>query len=488
MHIENNSYFQSKESHIKVKLYNYLCPLIPKILFSLSLLFLSYSISQVIIFPNKTFIVSIVTAIIVVLCFVLPLKMLLLFTIFVLPFPVLRSVGEANTYWIIIFFISILFRNVINRKGFSFSNPINIPLILLVMTYIISTLFMPSSQMFEGVRATVVLLSCIALFYIIINIISEEQLLWKVITIVGIIYLIQESVGLFQLINPGYRLPMSEISADSVGLQFLGFESRGTFRPAGSFHDHELFAEFIAMGIPLQIFMAQQKRNSFRLLWIICLILSPILLIAVSSRGAVISLAIGLAYWAIINFKKGYFKYQFLWWVIPIILFFILQGYLVKYLEIISPVERFKETTFFGIIPETRVIPWERAIDQIKNAPFFGYGPRLAVDFYRLFGWPHSAYLFYLITVGPIGLGCFIFILFRLFKKSANYIWSSSNYNEHIGLAIALQTSLLIFIIDQIKIGYLRWANYQRFVWLIFGLLVVTLNILKKKDFQHLRD
>jgi hypothetical protein len=88
-------------------------------------------------------------------------------------------------------------------------------------------------------------------------------------------------------------------------------------------------------------------------------------------------------------------------------------------------------------------------------------------------------YLFDLL--GLFGLSAFIFFLYRLVKMSVGSIGASlvsSPFPQ--ALMKVLHVCLVMFIIDQIKVEYLRNNIYTYFVWLLFGLMAATHNIIQK--------
>jgi len=54
-----------------------------------------------------------------------------------------------------------------------------------------------------------------------------------------------------------------------------------------------------------------------------------------------------------------------------------------------------------------------------------------------------------------------------------------------MGFMKVMHVVLIIFIIDQIKIDYLRNEIYIYSVWLLFGLLVATKNIIARQQSEQ---
>ena len=56
-----------------------------------------------------------------------------------------------------------------------------------------------------------------------------------------------------------------------------------------------------------------------------------------------------------------------------------------------------------------------------------------------------------------------------------------------INVLVALMGAFFVFIIDEIKISYLRSANLQQFVWIIFALIVAASRIIKNRPGDYIQ-
>lgn len=163
-------------------------------------------------------------------------------------------------------------------------------------------------------------------------------------------------------------------------------------------------------------------------------------------------------------------------------LLFIIDAIVARYTISGSLFGRIIATTFEkGVIPDTRIEAWGGALRRRLEHPFIGHGPGwdftkgIDVEF-----WPHSIYLYYFNITGIFGLFTFVFLLVRLVQ--ASFIgFRSSLVRDSFPEAFmkVLHVSLLIFIIDQIKIDYLRSNIYMYFVWFFFGMIAATRNIIR---------
>jgi hypothetical protein len=141
-------------------------------------------------------------------------------------------------------------------------------------------------------------------------------------------------------------------------------------------------------------------------------------------------------------------------------------------------------TTFKrGIIPENRYYTWSFGLVRGMETPFIGHGP--AFDYskgvqLRLI--PHSIYMYLFDLTGLFGLSAFIFFMYRLMRMSAKSIAVSlkSSPLPQAFLKV-LHVCLIMFLIDQIKVEYLRNNIYTYFVWLLFGLTAANYSIMQER-------
>ncbi len=137
-----------------------------------------------------------------------------------------------------------------------------------------------------------------------------------------------------------------------------------------------------------------------------------------------------------------------------------------------SVLERLFTTKLENGVPDTRSGVWKQSFSNILKKPIIGHGPYMAprigveVQF-----WPHNVYLYYAYLVGFVGLAFYLWILFELWRITKPRAASLGSGSYVAGATIVARVMLFTFMIDQIKIDYLRNARYSFFVWMLFGLL-----------------
>ncbi|NCU32054.1 MAG: O-antigen ligase domain-containing protein, partial [Candidatus Moranbacteria bacterium] len=248
----------------------------------------------------------------------------------------------------------------------------------------------------------------------------------------------------------------------------LGGEDSFSF--TGLLRDYELFAEYLAVHVPIFFFLIRNEDSKFlKNVFRVGLMLVLLVLIATVIRGALVALfvAMGFYLWRLR-------KITGLGYVVKTICYGVLLiGVIILVVHIFIPessriIERFLETDLST--GDSRRFVWVMFLDYFKEKPFFGHGMFYDLPTAELF-WPHSTYFYFLLTLGIPGLLNFLILIIRLIKKGFENIRRSVPVSKHYEMAIAIQSAFFIIIIDGLKVGYQRYLNYQLFVWMVFGLI-----------------
>ena len=114
-----------------------------------------------------------------------------------------------------------------------------------------------------------------------------------------------------------------------------------------------------------------------------------------------------------------------------------------------------------------------------------GHGPRLleqrelrfrAVPPEQLVGpYPHSLYLYLLVSVGILGTACMLFFLFGVASRvyqGAKRGYFKSEYER--GWVLVGTIVIVAFLVDELKIEFLRYTtvDYGHFVFALFGIFL----------------
>jgi O-antigen ligase len=261
-------------------------------------------------------------------------------------------------------------------------------------------------------------------------------------------------------------------------------------RLLGPFRDFELLAEFLALNIPIiLLFFVRSKRMLFKSAYFGLIMLCVAILLATSTRGAFISLGIGLIYtlWVIRRDLN----------IVRVTYIAVLVVGLLAFTEVVisrytisgGMMSRLMKTRFEGYVPDTRVNAWPKAIERAKEHLVIGHSP--AWDFSKgleKFNWPHNGYLFYLNMTGIVGLATFLLLLYILLRATIR-ARAQSMFDPSFpkALMLILHIDLVIFMIDEIKIDYLRNHIYVYFIWFLFGAIAATYNVVRNESREAAR-
>ncbi len=410
------------------------------------------------------------------------------FLVIMYPFPFGISLGNSNFVFTLIIFIIYLIRVASGGATIRFDRQITMPVLLMVFAYIISFYNTDYSTILfrYGLIHTGNFFAAILFMYMIINLIDNEEKLEKAVRIMAISASLVITFTIVEMLFPGQVIiPNWLFTAHKEELVMKGV------RMGGPFHDFELVAEFFAMHVLVFFFLfVRSKRLITRSLYMTLLVIDLMMMFSTITRGAFISLFIGVVYMLFLSRKDlNLVKLVSIIGAFALMIF-TLEMFVTRYTVSGSLFERLFATTFErGIIPSNRVGAWDGAIKRGMEHPFIGNGP--GWDFaggLHTGLWPHNVYLFYFNITGLFGLSVFLFILYRLGRASIPGI-KSSLVNSPFAEAFmkVLHVCFVMFCIDQIKIEYIRNEKYVFFIWLFFGMIIATSNIIgKNRDEQAL--
>lgn len=446
-------------------------------------------VGQQILGPSKRVIEIMFAVLFFALAFSLPLYYMLLLLVFLIPFIAQMSFGTTNMVFVYLLAGLWIWKKIIAGESIKEKTPVDLPMLFLFLAYLFSFYNISFVEIYPNFLIYIASISNIVLFYLVVNIVNNERLLYQITYAILLSSLLALLFGVFQIFYPTTTLVTDVLSSSTMQYQLESIEGTSKMmRIVGPFRGYEIFAEYIALVIPLQIFvMLWEKKIYKKIFCILLLVLSCVVLLATATRGGLISVCLGLLYLGFlmrknINIKK---------YLIGLILFITIFYIGITFLRISSDTqtvymfERLKRTTFHsGGIPDTRTEVWTTTLPIALEHPILGHGllfksPPLI--------YPHCIYIYLIYTVGFLGLASFLWLIVKLFRYSNRNLRNNMNKTFTWGLVAVLQVDLVIFVIDEIKIEFLRnyHCNYQHFVFLLFGLLVAGSNILKKTSFSN---
>jgi O-antigen ligase len=261
-------------------------------------------------------------------------------------------------------------------------------------------------------------------------------------------------------------------------IEFTGtMEVRGEgVRVGSTFLDYELLAEYCALNLVLQLFMwVRATSQSRRVAVTLLMALTLFVLFATVTRGALVALGVGLLYLGWLSRKRLNFPTLVIGVAAVVAVIGTADWAVSTFTRSKSVLQRLEKTEFVGVVPESRVGAWEYAIRNISEHPIIGHGPFYSTESGVVARyWTHNVYLYYASIVGVVGLAAFLWFLWRLWWANARRAPSMGSGSYIAGFSLTTRVVLLVFIVDQLKIDYLRNERYSFFIWFLLGLIAAV--------------
>lgn len=250
-------------------------------------------------------------------------------------------------------------------------------------------------------------------------------------------------------------------------------------RAGGIFRSHDMLSDTMAVMSILQIYLASYYRHRPWLRayhW--CLAILFVYTIPLTgNRGGLAALVAGLFYFLFVYYREVSLKRIFIGLLILSLV--LLIGEMTATYDVDATLlVRVIETRFERGIPDTRLVVWSLAWELIKEAPIFGHGPFFDVRD-GLLGerimWPHNAWLFYFYTTGLVGLSAFLFLCWRVVRKTwVGMGLKVAEISCARGLSATLHIGIVQFFVGQLRTDHQRGDVFAYFMWILFALGILA--------------
>jgi O-antigen ligase len=399
------------------------------------------------------------------------------------PFPFSIFVGDSTMIFIVLVALVYLARLTLGQVPALRGTPVDAGMALLITAYVLSFSNIDNTAVLKlaliqmtGITASFIL------FYMTANFIRTERELRIFVRILLIMVGLSVLVGLFELFFPGKVLVPHWILPSEASLGI-----KQGYRVGGPLYDYELMGEFMALAFFLTVFGFRRAEGANSRFFAGTLVpLTVFTLLVTVTRGAILSFFGGVLYLAWRMRRSLKFRDVVLVLLVAVGAYLVMDFFIVHFTRSGGIMDRLLSTRIQGGIPTARS-HWPGVLARALDHPFVGHGPH--VDLGRTQGitgrglythlWPHNQYLFYLHTVGFVGLSAFLFITVRLLVISSKRAATNLRASYPASLMLVLHVMMLVFLVDQIKIDYLRNPSYKYFPWIMMGLVVATLRIME---------
>jgi len=451
-------------------------------------LVVSLILAQQIVAPNVRTAQILLVALLVVAALRVSSFTSLLFLALAIPTYKPTTYGGTTLAFVLVIFILWQARLALKLEKTAGRSAIDLPVAAFLACFIFSFSQLSSADEIRPALFNLfALLTHIFLAYMTIHVTRTETQLRRLVAAIVVMAVLMDLSAVFELAYPGRPLIPGWVN---LGAEWVGeYTKQGleikNLRVAGVFYDYELLAEFCAMVMVLFWFVFIRCRTLLTRLGMIALLaLNSLVLLATVTRGAIVSLAVGAAYLVYVHRRR----IRMQTFAIALVAVFAGGWFLLDFVghhtRSGSVLERFEKTEFKGVVPDTRWGAWSGAMERILQRPIFGHGPYYSfkvTEGVKKIYWPHNNYLAYWHMLGIVGVLLFLWLLFTLWRQTRFHAPYLADPSYTGSLLLTLRAILLLFMVDQIKIEFVRNPVYPYWVWLFFGLIVATSRIAREE-------
>lgn len=277
-------------------------------------------------------------------------------------------------------------------------------------------------------------------------------------------------IAAVQLVLPSLTIPGLLTNVGAIQ-QENGLSNLRVYGPIG---DYELLGEMLALAAVIAVFLALRSRGLRRLLWAWSVPIFFVGIASTSTRSSFVIFVLGVAL-ILLTLARAEGQHRMQAWVmvalgvvaaIPVIT--LLQrsfgtGYLFERVQAAPTSGSFAEI----IGPRTEL--WSAFHDQLPRGPHLLFGAGPAFDYDRYQTYPHSLPLTLVFTTGIIGAIAFYSFLATIIGRCVRtWIALKDSYAFVGGLLVVL------FVLNELKIEYIRQYNYQWFIWALLGVCAAS--------------
>jgi hypothetical protein len=397
-----------------------------------------------------------------------------------LPYPRGTVFGNTNLALILMLVVLWLAMVAMRRSPRPSGSPINVPLAGLMVVYVLSFYNVRNGFYFErAIQNFELFIGCVFMHYLMINNIRTVKDLERLHVYQLVCALSVFLLAIYELNHPG--LPFISGWLDFTTTIGTEFNTRNV-RVGASFHDYELLSEFCALTLLLASFMLIRARSATRRgLLILFIILNVFVTFATVTRGAILALAVGVPY--LLWHVRRHIRFVPLT-IVGVAAVGLLLGtnfYVAHFTRSGDMFARLGETHLVqGWAPADRIDTWRNAWERALTHPMIGQGPFYwEVPGYR-FWWPHNVYLYYANIVGFVGLAFFLWIVWTFFRITRPVVDDLRDADYAKAFLLIAHTQVIVFIVNEMKIDYLRNPIYQMTVWVWFSMWTATYLIARR--------
>jgi len=317
----------------------------------------------------------------------------------------------------------------------------------------------------------------VLLFYLVVSIGRSDRLMLFFTEMFCLGMMLVFLSALMQFYFPGAAfLPRGYLSG--LGASDV-FDPHGGIRVGGVL-SHAVLSDFAAIIVILNLFLIlyYRDRRWLRLYhWL--MLAGAIYMISLSgNRGGLIVLFGGLFYFLWVFSGEVTPRRVLIGLILLVAGLLTAETVLFQFKGEGSLLGRLAATHFDRGIPDTRRFAWSYILDRIQEKPWLGHGPFFdpsAFEGGEVTAWPHNAYLYYMYTIGIVGIPTFLILSFRLLKGSwAGRRLKVSEISFARGLSATMHIAILQFLVGQLRTDHQRGSTFSYLMWIVFALAMMA--------------
>lgn len=395
--------------------------------------------------------------------------------ILALPYPRGTVSGGTNVALILLLLVIWLLRLTTRQVAAPRRTPVDVPIIALLIAFTISFYNVRNAvHLARGLENFGQLIAGILMLYMIVNNLRRPEHLERVHLFCVISIAMVCLLGVYEIRNPNSAfipgwIVFQHSTSESINVHNV--------RIGGPFFDFELLSEYCAINLLLVfLFLVRARSVARRVLFGSLLVLTFFIMFATVTRGGVLALAAGMLYLMWVLRSRISLRQVALAVGTAVGAFFVMNFFVANFThsgDLIARLVDPQSWQFEGGMPVSRVSLWRSAWERMMIHPMLGHGPfydtARGLDFWY---WPHNGYLYVGNLVGIVGLTCYLWLLFRLWRISRPVSRDLRDANYARAYLVIAHVQLVVFLIDQTKIDFLRNPIYPFQVWLLFAFII----------------
>lgn len=286
-------------------------------------------------------------------------------------------------------------------------------------------------------------------------------------------------IALLQYVHPGLHLP--GVPTGSAATQVVG---SATFtRLAGPLNDFELFGEYLAIALVVQLWLASYSRGRHRVIWLAAAGGTAFTIALTGTRGALLQLAVEVL--VLIAATGGRSRRRYTTTLatagLGVIAAFGIFGSRVAGVlgSRLSAGQTSAHSGLAGLLNRDAIWRMFFARTGLVTLRSLGRGPSYPYGEVGFF--PHSIYFFLALTVGTAGMVLFVGFILHLLTALIRRRHEST-YNP---LLVAV---LCGFLVNEVKIEFARYIHYQLFIWSFLAIAIASASGGRSARTETVRD